>query len=140
MKQTDVQDGGEGNILPRLGLEREPVRPRGGDDELFCTEERTEVLVEVLLFLSGLTVRGRPELHGVGGDAHVFQTRATDDQQEHTGEDHRAWSADAEGTPGAEEVPEEALETLAKRLAARHFTCRTEIHSALQFHNIFEDN
>lgn len=122
MEQRYIQDGREGDVVPAHGLEREPVGPRRGDDELLGAEERAEVLVKVLLLLPAAAVRGRPQVHRVGGDAHVPQTQAADHHQHDAHRDHRQGTAHAERAPAAEHAAEEVLKALSYRLAARHLT------------------
>lgn len=113
MEQRYVQDGCEENITPGGGLEREPVGPWRGDYELLGAEKRAEVLVKVLLLLSGAAVRGRPQVHRVGGDAHGPQTQAADHHQHDAQEDHQQGTAHAERAPAAEDTTEEILKALA---------------------------
>lgn len=85
-----------------MTLEREPVGPWCGDDELLGAKERAEVLVEVLLLQPGAAAWGRPQVHRVGGDAHVSQTQAADDYQHDAHDDHQQRTAHTEGAPTAE--------------------------------------
>lgn len=112
MEQRYVQDGSKEDVAG-LALEREPVGPRRGDDELLGAEERAKVLVKVLLLQPGAAARGRPQLHRVAGDAHVSQTQAADDHEQDAHGDHQQRTAHTERAPAAEDLTEETLEALA---------------------------
>lgn len=95
----------------------------GRDDELRRSEERAKVAVEVVLLLPSLAVGRRPQLHRVGGDAHVEQATGGDRHQDQAAQYHHKGVADAKGAPGAEDASQEVLKALAQRLTARCRAC-----------------
>ena len=90
------------------------VNEWSGYNELYSSEEGAEVFVKVVLLLTSLAGGSRPQINGVGGDAHVDQpTRGGDHDYQAPQYDHRGM-AHAEGTPAAEEDSQCILEAFAE--------------------------
>lgn len=74
MQDLLIQDGSKRDVgASDVGRVDEANVESGGDDELLSPEERPEVAVEVVLLLPCLAAGCRPQINGVGGDAHVEQ-------------------------------------------------------------------
>lgn len=112
MEQRYVQDRSKWDFIATLRLKPEPVSPWGGDDKLLGAEERTEVFIKVLLLLPGAAVRSGPQVHWVGGEAHVPQTHAAHHHQHDAHRDHQNRTAHTERPPAAEDATEEILKAL----------------------------
>lgn len=120
MQDVFAQDGPERDVrAAEVRRVREVVCERCGDDELRRPEEGPEVAVEVVPLLARLAAGRRPQLHRVGGDAHVDQAAGRGQHQHQAAHDHHGRVAHAERAPRAEEEAQGVLEALAQRLTAR---------------------
>lgn len=115
-----IQDGSKRDVCPsKVWRVDGRFIERGSYNELHGSKEGSKVAVEVVLLLASLASWRRPQLNWVCGDGHIAETRRGGGHQYQADQDDQRGVPNAEGTPGAEEGPQEILKTFTQCLTAR---------------------
>lgn len=114
-----IQDGSKWDVCSsKVWRVDERFIERGSYDELHSSKEGSKVAVKVVLLLARLASWRRPQLNRVCGDGHIEETPGGGGHQYQTAQYDQRGIPNTEGTPGAEQGPQEILKTFTQCLTA----------------------
>lgn len=91
-KESAVEDGAESDWNSSRGVVVNIGKARGVDNDLFCSVERLEVRVVVLLLNAGATGGARPQLYRVSRHHNHSYTRGQHGGSQASTQQHQVWT------------------------------------------------